>query len=132
MKVEFQIKRKFSYILSDEEKLELLKKYGLLKTGKEGKEGQLGQFEVTRYPLFHMEFADSKDVYSSNVVKLILTDENEVFVMDVEYSKENGVLRMKDTGESFALVITKRPFLFGVINEVKEPIEIEYNPKAVW
>jgi hypothetical protein len=129
MKVEFQIKRKSSYILSDEEKLELLKKYGLLKSGKEG---QLGQFEVTRYPLFHMEFADCKDVYSSSVVKLILTDENEVYVMDVEYSKENGVLTMKDTGESFVLVITKRPFLFGGINEVKKPIELEYNPKAVW
>jgi len=129
MNFEFQIKRKSSYILSDEEKLELLKKYGLLKTGKEG---QLGEFEITRYPLFHMEFADSKGVYSSNVVKLILTDKNEVFVMDVEYSKENGVLRIKDTGESFALVITKRPFLFGGINDVKEPIEIEYNPKAVW
>jgi hypothetical protein len=127
MEVEFQIKRKSSYI--DEEKLELLKKYGLLKAGKKG---QLGQFEITRYPLFHMEFADSKGAYSSNVVKLILMDENEVFVMDIEYSKEKGVLRIKDTGESFALVITKRPFLFGGINDVKEPIEIEYNPKAVW
>lgn len=129
MKMEYQIKKKPANILSNEEKSMLLNVYGLIKRGKDE---QIDLYEVKKFPLFHMEFTDMKNTYSSNVVKLFLTDELKVYQLDLEFEKERGVLRIKDSGDSFATIITKKPFIFGGANDVFEPVEIEYNPKAIW
>lgn len=130
MKIEYQLEKKPSILLEEAEKIQLLTQYF---PSSVMSENTINKYEFKKLPLFHMDFTNGNDGDQANKAFLIATDEKRVHPIPFVYGEtRTGKITIKDQGESFVIVQTKKPALISGTKEIFEVVEIEYNPKAIW